>query len=114
LVQAESLAAAHPGLIAVVPKDVGNPYLLAYLMPPGADEFGNFVNYWLDLKRADGFEKRQRAYWIDRVPPQSRAPRWSILGNVFGVGVSESKDSAEVTENGKSATRDEDASAALR
>ena len=94
LVQAESLAAAHPGLIAVVPRDAGNPYLLAYLMPPGADEFENFVNYWLDLKRADGFEKRQRAYWIDRVPPDSRAPRWSILGDVFGVGVSQSKDSA--------------------
>jgi proton glutamate symport protein len=89
LVQAESLAAAHPSLIAVVPTDAGNPYLLAYLMPPGADEFENFVHYWLDLKRADGFEKRQRAYWIDRVPPQSRAPRWSILGNVFGVGVSD-------------------------
>jgi proton glutamate symport protein len=62
LVQAESLAAAHPSLIAVAPKDVGNPYLLAYLMPPGADEFENFVSYWLDLKRTDGFEKRQRAY----------------------------------------------------
>jgi proton glutamate symport protein len=87
LVQAESLAAAHPALMAVVPKDVGNPYLLAYLMPPGADEFENFVSYWLDLKRADGFEKRQRAYWIDRLPPEDRAPRWSILRNVFGVGM---------------------------
>jgi ABC-type amino acid transport substrate-binding protein len=94
LVQAESLAAAHPGLIAVVPRDAGSPYLLAYLMPPGADEFENFVNYWLDLKRADGFEKRQRAYWIDRVPPESRAPRWSILGDVFGIGVSQPKDPA--------------------
>ena len=69
--------------------------LLAYLMPPGADEFENFVNYWLDLKRADGFEKRQRAYWIDRVPPENRAPRWSILGDVFGVGVSQPKDPRE-------------------
>ncbi len=90
LVQAEALAAAHPGLIAVVPKDVGNPYLLAYLMPPGAEEFENFVNYWLDLKRADGFEKRQRAYWIDRIPLDNRAPRWSILRDVLGVGAPES------------------------
>jgi hypothetical protein len=37
LVQAEALAAAHPGLTAVAPSDVGNPYLLAYLMPPSAD-----------------------------------------------------------------------------
>jgi len=93
LVQAESLAAAHPSLIAVVPKDTGNPYLLAYLMPPGAEEFENFVNYWLDLKRADGFEKQQHAYWIDRVPPGDRQPRWSILRDVFGVGVSQSKHS---------------------
>jgi proton glutamate symport protein len=93
LVQAESLAAAHPRLIAVVPTDVGNPYLLAYLMPPGAEEFENFVNYWLNLKRADGFEKRQHAYWIERLPPGDRAPRWSILRDLFGVGVSPSKDS---------------------
>jgi hypothetical protein len=86
LVQAESLAAAHPALIAVVPKDAGNPYLLAYLMPPGADEFENFVSYWLHLKRADGFEDSQRAYWIDRLPSKDQAPRWSILRNVLGVG----------------------------
>jgi len=86
LVQAESLAAAHPGLIAVAPSDVGNPYLLAYLMPPGAEEFENFVSYWLNLKRTDGFEARQRAYWIERLPREDPAPRWSILRNVFGVG----------------------------
>ncbi len=86
LVQAEALAAAHPQLIAVAPTDVGNPYLLAYLMPPGADEFEKFVSYWLSLKRSDGFEARQRAYWIDRVPRDDSTPRWSILRNVLGVG----------------------------
>jgi ABC-type amino acid transport substrate-binding protein len=94
LVQAESLAAAHPRLIAVVPKDVGSPYLLAYLMPPEADEFENFVNYWLNLKRADGFYQRQRAYWIDRLPVADSTPRWSVLRNVFGVGASHPPGSA--------------------
>lgn len=89
LVQAESLAAAHPGLMAVVPKDAGSPYLLAYLMPPGADGFENFVSYWLNLKRADGFDKRQRAYWIDRLPGEDLTPRWSILRNVLGIGAGE-------------------------
>ncbi|HEY5813408.1 MAG TPA: cation:dicarboxylase symporter family transporter [Terrimicrobiaceae bacterium] len=86
LVQAESLAAAHPSLIAVVPKDVGNPYLLAYLMPPRADEFEDFVSYWLNLKRTDGFEARQRAYWINRLPREDLAPRWSFIRNVLGLG----------------------------
>ena len=86
LVQAEALAAAHPGLIAVVPSDVGNPYLLAYLMPPGAEEFENFVSYWLNLKRTNGFEARQRAFWVERIPRADPTPRWSILRNVFGLG----------------------------
>jgi proton glutamate symport protein len=90
LVQAEALAAAHPWLIAVAPSDVGNPYLLAYLMPPGAEEFEKFVSYWLNLKRSDGFEARERAYWIDRVPRPDPTPRWSILRNVLGVGRSPS------------------------
>ena len=86
LVQAEALSAAHPGLIAVAPSDVGNPYLLAYLMPPSAEEFENFVSYWLNLKRTGGFEARQRAYWVERIPRADPTPRWSILRNVLGVG----------------------------
>jgi proton glutamate symport protein len=89
LIQAESLAAAHPRLIAVAPEDVGSPYLLAYLMPPEAEEFENFVNYWLNLKRADGFYRRQRAYWIDRLPVADSTPRWSVLRNVLGVGATQ-------------------------
>jgi ABC-type amino acid transport substrate-binding protein len=85
--QAEALAAAHPDLIAVAPSDVGNPYLLAYLMPPGAEEFEKFISYWLSLKKSDGFEARQRAYWIERVPRADPEPRWSVLRNVFGWGV---------------------------
>jgi proton glutamate symport protein len=86
LVQAEALAAAHPELIAVAPSDVGNPYLLAYFMPPSAEEFEKFVSYWLNLKQSDGFESRQKAYWIARVPRADPTPRWSVLRNVLGIG----------------------------
>lgn len=86
LVQAEALAAAHPNLAAVEPEDSGDPYLFAYLMPPGSEEFSNFVNYWLALKRADEFEKKQNAYWIQREPRRDHAPRWSILRDVLGIG----------------------------
>lgn len=86
LVQAEALAAAHPNLAAVEPSDSGDPYLFAYVMPQCADEFANFVNYWLAIKRADGFEKSQNAYWIQRLPRNDPQPRWSILRDVLGVG----------------------------
>jgi len=85
-VQAEALAAAHPDLIAVAPTDAGNPYLLAYLVPQKSDEFVKFINYWLTLKQADGFEQAQRSYWIDQAPRIDHSPRWSILRNVLGFG----------------------------
>lgn len=84
LVQAKALAVSNPDLIAVAPADAGNPYLFAYIMPPGADEFSKFVNYWLELKKADGFERRQREYWIDLLPPIPPEPRWSVLRNMLG------------------------------
>jgi hypothetical protein len=56
-------------------------------MPPGAEEFEKFISYWLSLKKSDGFEARQRAYWIERVPRADSEPRWSVLRNVFGWGV---------------------------
>jgi proton glutamate symport protein len=87
LVQAKALAASNPGLIAVAPSDAGNPYLFAYIMSPGAEELAKFVNYWLDLKKADGFELSQREYWIDRVPTANPVPRWSILRNILGFGM---------------------------
>ena len=70
----------------MAPSDVGNPYLLAYFMPPSAEEFEKFVSYWLNLKQSDGFESRQRAYWIARMPRDDPKPRWSILRDVLGVG----------------------------
>jgi Na+/H+-dicarboxylate symporter/ABC-type amino acid transport substrate-binding protein len=92
LVQAKALAVADPNLIAVAPEGVGTPYLFAYLMPPGAQEFTAFVNYWLALKKVDGFEKRQREYWIDRLPRANPAPRWSILRNILGFGLNREAD----------------------
>lgn len=87
LVQARAVAASHPGLMAVAPADVGNPYLFAYLMPPAAEELAKFVNYWMQLKKAGGFAQSQRDYWIEGLPAADPAPRWSILRNVLGVRI---------------------------
>jgi proton glutamate symport protein len=86
LTQAEAIAAAHPGIAAVEPSDAGDPYLFAYLMPPDSTQLANFVNYWLQLKRTDGSEQREHDYWINRLPRENAAPRWSILHNLLGVG----------------------------
>jgi len=84
LAQAAALARSHPGISAVVPRDLGNPFLLTYLMPPGSEEMVHFVNYWLELRRADGLHTRAVDYWLHGQPRGAATPRWSVVRNVLG------------------------------
>jgi Na+/H+-dicarboxylate symporter/ABC-type amino acid transport substrate-binding protein len=86
LTQADALAAAHPQLIAVQTKGIGNPFLFAYLTPPHSDELLRLINYSLAADKTSGFEQAQTDYWINRLPRPDTTPRWSILRNVLGVG----------------------------
>jgi proton glutamate symport protein len=83
LEQAAALARSHPGITAVVPQDLSNPFLLSYLMPQDSQVMMHFVNYWLELKRADGMRERERDYWILGRPRTAAAPRWSIVRDVL-------------------------------
>ncbi len=79
LEQAKAWAAAHPGFTAVEPAGTGSPILLAYLLPPGAGDFRQYLDQWLELKAADGFRAAQIDYWIDGEPRARRRPRWNLL-----------------------------------
>ncbi|HEY7296340.1 MAG TPA: cation:dicarboxylase symporter family transporter [Xanthobacteraceae bacterium] len=83
LEQAAAFARAHPGTTAVVPQGLSNPFLLTYLMPPGSEVLVHFVNYWIELRRADGMRAREADYWILGKPRAAAAPRWSIVDNVL-------------------------------
>ena len=83
LEQAGALARSHPGITAVVPKDVANPFLLTYLMPPHSDEMVHFVSYWLDLRKADGMHAREMSYWLLGQPRTLATPRWSVVRDVL-------------------------------
>jgi proton glutamate symport protein len=80
---AEALARSHTGITGVVPEGLSNPFLLTYLMPPGSELMVHFVNYWLELRRADGMRAREANYWILGRPRTTAAPRWSILRDVL-------------------------------
>jgi hypothetical protein len=79
LEQAGAWAAAHPGFTAVQPADTGSPILLAYMLPPGADDFRQYLDQWLELKASDGFRAAQIDYWIKLEPRAERRPRWNLL-----------------------------------
>jgi len=83
LEQAAALARSHPGITAVVPQNLSNPFLLSYLMPPGSEVMMHFVNYWQELRRADGMRTREANYWLLGRPRTPAAPRWSVVRNVL-------------------------------
>jgi proton glutamate symport protein len=78
LEQASAWAAAHPGYTAVQPSDLGAPIPFAFLFPPGASDFRDYVDQWLALKGTDGFRQAQIDYWIDGKPRVVAKPRWNL------------------------------------
>lgn len=83
LEQAAALARSHSGITAVVPQDLSNPFLLSYMMPRGSEVMMHFVNYWQELRRADGMRAREVDYWILGRPRAVPAPRWSVVRNIL-------------------------------
>ena len=84
LEQAGALARANAGITAVVPKDLGSPFFFTYLMPPNSQEMVHFVNYWLELRKANGFRAREMSYWIEGQPRDTTERRWSVVRDVLG------------------------------
>lgn len=80
--QGTTWALIHPEYTVVVPTpSLGKDYL-AYAVGQKSYDLLHFVNYWLDMKKLDGFSDEQYQYWVLGEPP-SREPRWSILRNVL-------------------------------
>ena len=84
LEQASAWTEAHSGFTAIAPADMGAPILLAYMMPPGADNFRRYLDQWLELKNADGFRAAQFDYWMNGKPRSDRPPRWNLLDSLMG------------------------------
>ena len=83
LEQAKILASLKQGFSVVLTQDLHPPLLFAYMMPPESDEFLKYINYWLELRKTDGFTERMKEFWIDGKPQAEPSPRWSIIRNVL-------------------------------
>ena len=78
---------AHPDYTSVVPSGVAAPFLMAYMVQFNSPQFVNFLNYWLTLKKNDGFQKKMYDQWILIRPSTDHQPRWSIwrsISNRYG------------------------------
>lgn len=83
LVQAKAFARTYPGFTAVVPKDLGGLLMMAFLVPQDGQSFQRYLDYWLDIKKSDGFMKAQEEYWLNGVEEQGRTRRWSVIKDVL-------------------------------
>jgi proton glutamate symport protein len=84
LEQAKAWAAPRADYTAVVPRDLGGRFLIAYLMPADALSFREYLDYWLRLQNVNGFSERMVRRWIDGKPDGEPQRRWSILRDVLG------------------------------
>ena len=81
--QTEFWALGHPGYSSVSPEGVIAPLLMGYMIPANSPQFLNFLNYWLELKKNDGFQGQLNNHWLLARPQTDTQPRWSILRNVL-------------------------------
>ncbi|KPK65083.1 MAG: hypothetical protein AMS21_05750 [Gemmatimonas sp. SG8_38_2] len=75
----------YPEFAVAVPRPVPLRIPIAYVVPLGDQEFLNFLNTWIALKKMDGTFESAFRYWImGRGVDETRAPRWSVARDVLG------------------------------
>jgi len=82
-VQAKAFARSHPCYTAVVPAGFGSPMLIAYFLPPDAEQLGRYIDYWLQLKQTEGFSAALQKQWIDGIQTGAGEHRWCLIRDVF-------------------------------
>ena len=73
----------YPQFSVVVPEPGVLRIPLAYALSTHDQEFGTFINTWIQLKRRDGTIDDLYQYWILGRNAAPRRPRWSVIRNVL-------------------------------
>lgn len=77
------LSMLHPEYSVVVPEPDQIKVPLAYPVARRDQEWLNFINNWIELKRMDRTIDRLYEHWILGKSAQRREPRWSVVRNVL-------------------------------
>lgn len=80
--EATTWSLIHPDFSVIIPQPNLGKEMYAYAVAPHSNQLLEFVDYWLDLMKLDGFQERQKRYWILGENPNDE-PRWSIIRNVL-------------------------------
>jgi len=74
----------YPSFSVAIPRPDVVSVPLAYAMPRGADDLGDYVDTWITLKRKGGAIDRAYRYWILGKGAERKRPRWSVIRDVLG------------------------------
>ncbi|WP_198265257.1 cation:dicarboxylate symporter family transporter [sulfur-oxidizing endosymbiont of Gigantopelta aegis] len=74
----------YPEYTVVVPKGLKFKVPAAFELPKDQLAYARYINTWLTLKSENGFLEKAYQYWIFGIDPKPKAPRWSVVRNVFG------------------------------
>jgi len=77
-------AMLYPAFTSVVAKDVKLKAPVGYALPKGQQDYVQFINTWLQLKKENMYLQSVYDYWILGKDPKAKKPRWSVIRNVFG------------------------------
>ncbi|MGH8526898.1 MAG: substrate-binding periplasmic protein, partial [Gammaproteobacteria bacterium] len=78
------LTLLYPKYTVVVPEPGVVKIPLAYPVARRDQEWVQFVNTWIELKRRDGTIDALYGHWILGKQAGKRQPRWSVIRNVLG------------------------------
>jgi len=77
-------AMLYPEYSSVIAKGLRIKMPVAFALPKSQQDFIHFMNTWIKLKSANGYQKQVYDYWILGKNPKAKKPRWSIMKNVLG------------------------------
>ena len=76
----------YPAYTVVIPKPDVLAVPMAYPIARGDQEWVNFINIWIELKKKDRTLAALYDHWILGKHAIPKQPRWSVLRNVLGIG----------------------------
>jgi Na+/H+-dicarboxylate symporter len=82
--QAAAWTIIYPNYSLIIAKPLMSSKLVAYPIASGDLKFLEFLNYWLEMQKQNGFIDEQYQYWILGKDKNPKEPRWSIYGNLLG------------------------------
>jgi Na+/H+-dicarboxylate symporter len=77
------LTLLNPGWTVVVPQPDVIKVPLAFPLARHDQDWANFVNMWIEMKRRDGSMDILYSHWVLGRDAQKAVPRWSVIRNVL-------------------------------